>query len=373
MDHGTPSGTDDDGVGDRARPAVPKEQRALLCAALNKVATYHHMDDSAPYVFCAAVATSNRLDGSPLWGMVVGPSSGGKTEAVELVHAEITVNLDDVTTPGLLSWSKITRQRPRAVPVGALVRVGDRGLIAILDFSTVLTDDRGRRSDLFDTLRRVYDGHFERSLGNEDDTLRWEGRITILAACTSAIDNYSSHTDALGPRWVYLRPAARTAATRQAVIRRALRADAAVQKAAKAEAQDLAGRLISKAGDYAHTITLSDEMNTTIEDAATVACFGRASVPRDSHGKREIVGLPEVEEPPRVAKQLQMLHRCSLALGLTEEEAVAMTARSALDSMPAIRAMVLRAGGEGGAHDDGRHGAGDRDRLESGGPGAGGL
>ena len=33
----------------------------------------------------------------------------------------------------------------------------------------------------------------------------WEGRLTLIAAVTGVVDSYSSHGDALGPRWVYCR------------------------------------------------------------------------------------------------------------------------------------------------------------------------
>ena len=53
-----------------------------------------------------------------------------------------------------------------------------------------------------------------------------------------------------------------------------------------------------------------------LDDAARVGAIGRASVPRDGSWKREVDGLPSQEEPVRLAKQLHMLARCLLALGL---------------------------------------------------------
>ncbi|MGH8902903.1 MAG: hypothetical protein ACRDYA_14855 [Egibacteraceae bacterium] len=67
------------------------------------------------------------------------------------------------------------------------------------------TSDRGGRDQLFALLRRVYDGSATRDLGNAPSPLRWQGRMTFLAACTPAIDHYSSHADALGPRLLYWR------------------------------------------------------------------------------------------------------------------------------------------------------------------------
>jgi hypothetical protein len=48
--------------------------------------------------------------------------------------------------------------------------------------------------------------------------------MTFLAACTPAIDHYSSHADALGPRWLYWRLPDRNAATKTATGRKAIHA-----------------------------------------------------------------------------------------------------------------------------------------------------
>jgi len=326
-------------------PRFP-EQRKLLLRIMKTVEQYHVLDDPGALCFGLAVGASADLDGPPLWGMLVAPPSGGKTEAVELTHDVAVEHLDDVTVAGLLSWYHPSNGKGEAMPVGTLIRVGETGLITIADFSTVLKDSqrgRGGRDDLYSIFRRIFDGEVQRDLGNELRPLRWKGRVTFLAACTAVIDHFASHSDALGPRWLYFRPKARDRATRRAITHRALRVNASEQKAKKAVAQSLAGRLIRNAGPLASEATLDDTLMHQIGEAALVVCMGRASVPRDSYGEREINGPVEMEEPPRVAKQLLMQARCLIGLGLDDREAMAVMTRSAIDSMPAMRAGVLRA------------------------------
>jgi hypothetical protein len=93
--------------------------------------------------------------------------------------------------------------------------------------------------------------------------------------------------------------------------------------------------------EAAKDVTLSYELQEGIEDAAEVASRGRASVPRDSSWKREVEGRPEPEEPIRIAKQLGLLARVLLAIGLSDEEALSFVSRMALDSMPGLRRRVL--------------------------------
>jgi len=72
-----------------------------------------------------------------------------------------------------------------------------------------------------------------------------------------------------------------------------------------------------------------------------VAAVGRSVVPRSGYGAREIDGDPIVEEPMRLATQLILLHRGLLAMGMRDLEALRVTQRCALHSMPEIRRNVL--------------------------------
>jgi hypothetical protein len=210
------------------------------------------------------------------------------------------------------------------------------------DFSTVLaTSDRGGRDQLFALLRRVYDGQVTRDLGNAPVPLRWSGRLTLLAACTPAIDNYASHADQLGPRWLYYRLAAATSQAKRAASRKA-RLRSGQLATCRRQAAELTGRLVGAAHHTVGSTQLSPAAAEHLDDLAILCCYGRAVVPRNAYGRREIEGLAIVEEPPRLVAQLVLLARGLLALGLQEPAAVALCRRAALDSMPAVRRGLLQ-------------------------------
>ena len=96
------------------------ERRKELIGVLNEVAQYHLVDDPTASVFPMAVAVSNSLEGSPLWGMIVGPASGGKTEALGLIRDVVAEDVDDFTVPALLSWSRPSGKSIKVKPVGIL-------------------------------------------------------------------------------------------------------------------------------------------------------------------------------------------------------------------------------------------------------------
>jgi len=316
---------------------------ALLADFLDQMRTYVHLADHGHVVFALAVAVSSDLDGEPLWGMLVGPPSGGKSEAVKALDEIADEHVDDITGPALLSW--MPGKNPK--PAGILTRIPSRAFVSISDFSTVLaTSDRGGRDTLFALLRRAYDGHVVREVGNSPRPLTWTGRLTLLAAVTPAIDNFSSHTDALGPRWLYCRLPETDSTHKKATVRKRRKIEGLAEK--QAEAQRRASALVRAARRVVGDVELDDEMYDQLEDAAMLTCLGRAAVPRNAYGRREIDGIPIIEEPARITGQIVSLAKSLLALGVPRGEALALAGKCALDTVPQARLACLRqlAGGE---------------------------
>jgi hypothetical protein len=307
---------------------------------------YQALNDAGHIWFTLGVAVSAALTGDPLWGMPVGAPSSGKTEAIRLCDY-LAVFVDELTAASLLNWYSTGKGNNRKQePSGILLRMnkkqGERqGFLTIGDFSTVLAmSDRGSRDQLFANLRRVYDGHLSRDVANAPGPLVWEGRCTILAGCTSAIDNYSAHADQLGPRWVYYRLRSRAAKEKRDASRMK-RAKALEIESYRKRAQELARQVILDAREAAPGVVLPESFGDELDNMAIVACLGRGSVPRSGYGTRDIIGVPEVEEPPRLVGQLTLLAQSLRALGMDESDTLALCRRVALDSMPEVRRRVL--------------------------------
>jgi hypothetical protein len=324
-------------VDDEAEAPPVGSPAALLVEFLDQTRTYVHLTDHGHVVFSLAVAVSSDLDGEPLWGMLVGPPSGGKSEAVKALDQTADEHVDDITGPALLSW--MPGKNPK--PAGILTRIPSRAFVSISDFSTVLaTSDRGGRDTLFALLRRAYDGHVVREVGNSPRPLTWTGRLTLLAAVTPAIDNFSSHTDALGPRWLYCRLPETDSTHKKATVRKRRKIEGLAEK--QAEAQRLATALVRAARRVVADVELDDEMYDQLEDAAMLTCLGRAAVPRNAYGRREIDGIPIIEEPARITGQIVALAKSLLALGVSRGESLALAGKCALDTVPQARLACLR-------------------------------
>jgi hypothetical protein len=321
---------------------------AGLAAFITQLRAWLDLPDPAHVLLTLAAAVTRDLDGEPVWLLLVAVPSSGKTETVRLLDKRADGRLNEVTAAGLLGWTKGKESKPS----GVLARIGDRGLVTFGDLSSLLaTSDTGGRDAAFGILRRAYDGYVTRDISppgrpapGAAEQLSWAGRLTVVAAVTGAIDRYAVHADQLGPRWVYTRIAEPTTEAKQRATARARRGGLdAHRDTARKTAETLIAAAAARVPD-----DVPDDVFTVIADAALVTCWGRAAVPRHGYGRREIDGIPVVESPPRVVRQLHALARGLLALGLPDGYAAALARRVALDSMPEDRRAVLAAlsGGE---------------------------
>lgn len=317
----------------------PNARLEALQRLLDDLRTWQHLPDPTHVIAALAAAVTRTAAGEPVWLLLVAAPSSGKTEAVRILDDAADARLDEVTAAGLIGWG---RGKPPK-PTGVLTRIGSTALVTFGDLSTLLaTSDRGGRDQVFSLLRRVYDGHVVRDIstpaGSTADLLEWSGRLTVVGCVTGAIDRYTTHADQLGARWVYVRLPERKTEDKRAASALARRGGLAEARAA---ARKAAAALL--AATPQPDLNLHDDVAQVIEDAALVTAWGRAIVPRNGYGRREIEGVPVVEEPMRLVQQLGALAAGVRALGLPDQVAGIIARRVALDSMPEARRAVLAA------------------------------
>jgi hypothetical protein len=196
---------------------------------------------------------------------------------------------------------------------------------------------------MFGALRVIYDGRLYRSIGGQpaggSDELEWEGRLTLLAAATPAVDTHFSFEAALGERWLLFRlDEGEDARVRKRARYAIEREDVAPLRE---QAQTLAAALVHHARQRVAR-QLSDTSATTIVDAAFLAAHARTGVQFEGTGCYRVpIGYPTPEEPTRLAGQMSRLARCLVALGLEERLAVRIAIQAARDSIPLARRKAL--------------------------------
>jgi hypothetical protein len=323
--------------------ASPAAANVTLETVVTAVRGYMDISpDEADYLAVAlAVGVAAALkDEEPLWLLLVAASGSGKTEAIRLLRHVADKQVDELTRAGLLSWTP----GRTAKRTGLLTQIPAVALVTISDFSTVVTmGDHEARARMFGMLRVVYDGRVYRSIGGQTaagaDPLEWEGHLTLLGGATNAIDTHLSFEATLGERWLLFRlPESSSARARTRTLFSVDRERATVLRG---HAQELAGALVTESRTRIPT-HLNSRPKERLVDAAVFAAHARTGVQFEGSGKQRIpVGYPMPEEPMRLAGQLVRLARCLIALGVEEDQATAIAAKAACDSVPLARLRAL--------------------------------
>lgn len=111
-----------------------------------------------------------------------------------------------VTSDAALLSGVPRQNRTRDATGGLLRQVGDRGILAIKDVTSILSIDRNVRAGILAALREIHDGHWVRNVGSDGGkTLTWTGRIVVIGACTTAWDQAHGVIAAMGDRFVLVR------------------------------------------------------------------------------------------------------------------------------------------------------------------------
>jgi 5S rRNA maturation endonuclease (ribonuclease M5) len=301
-------------------------------------AHHEHGDLVALRATLASYQANVHLGGDPVWLGLVSGSSTGKTEtAGVLVDCPHVLVASTLTGEAALLSGVAQKDRAPGATGGLLRQLGDRGVLVLKDFTTVLSMHPDKRASILSALREVYDGRWSRDIGAEGGTrLEWKGKLGLVMCSTTAYDRAYGVIAVMGDRFVLLRldDDHRVEGTR-AALAGAERADEA--RAALAEAT--AGLL----GNEPPAPPL-EASGADLDQLAALADFvtlARSPVARDFKGEVDLVLDPE--GPYRFGKQLYALWRACGLLGLDADAAWQVAGRVARDSMPRLRWRVLDA------------------------------
>jgi hypothetical protein len=318
-----------------------RDNRQLLSTPLERtVARFRrhlHLPDPGALLAMLATVAANRLEGDPVWLVLVGPPGGGKSEllgslgGLEGVHAAATL-----TEAALLSGTP-KKEREDSAKGGLLRVIGESGIIVAKDLGSILSMNRDTRAALLAALREIYDGAWTRHVGTGGGlTLSWAGKVGLVAGCTPTIDRQHGVMGAMGERFILFRLPDVDSATQ---ARRAL--------AHAGKEQTMRNELAAAVGDLygaglADPQPLEKDDRERLVSLATLVVRCRSSVERDSYS-REVELIPDAEAPTRLVVVLARLLAGLDAIGASRDTAWPVITKAALDSIPAIRRDVITA------------------------------
>lgn len=282
-----------------------------------------------------AAAAVERLDGDPVWMLLVSGSGNAKTETVQALDGAGGIITSTISSQGALLSATSRKERATDATGGLLRKIGDRGLLVIKDVTSILSMSRDARAEVLGALREVYDGRWSRNVGTDGGrTLDWDGRIVVIGAVTTAWDRAHGVVSAMGDRFVLVRMDSHKG--RQAAGRRAIgnTGSEATMRAELSEAVCAVLNTVDGPG-----IDLTDHETDRLLAAADLVTLARTAVESDYQGNPEYAHDPEM--PTRFAKQLAQIVRGAVAVGLGRDEAMNLSIRCARDSMPPLRLSII--------------------------------
>jgi DNA-binding transcriptional ArsR family regulator len=284
-----------------------------------------------------AVAATNKLTGDPPWLMMISGSGNAKTETVNSVSGvEHTVAISTIASEGALLSA--VKKKNRSSTGGLLRQIGGAGILVIKDFTSIVSGDRKARAQILAALREIHDGKWDRSVGASGGlTISWVGRIICIAACTTAWDSAYSVLAVMGPRFVIIRSSARVGRT--AAGKRSVR-NAGAENMIRKEISQAVAALITDARLHPRDAHLTEDEEDKLIAAADIVTRARTGVEVDYQGN--VIDAHEPEMPTRFSKQLVLIFRGALSIGIGRGTAMTLALRCARDSIPPIRLSVLK-------------------------------
>jgi len=270
---------------------------------------YMEDEDILDVIMAASITNVMQL-GQPVWLVIIGAPSSGKTQYIApLEYAQpagkqIIHEITDITPNTFLSGS-LGKKSSEFEP-SLLKRIGDHGILLFPDLTALFSKETQTLHEILGQLRHIYDGHLTKLTGNQEP-ISWKGKLGIIGASTASLYRHFEEIADMGERFMYYRM-------------KPYDIDKAVDKSL---GRTLYGRALDEhigelykeyIGDviqaHAADPVFSEEDNRKIKEMAKLASVIRTSV-HTNERTQEVDRIPEPEMPMRTALQLR-----GLALGM---------------------------------------------------------
>lgn len=319
--------------------------KSLIHALASRVQDYLYFPTPDPLYVVLGTVAANMMKGVPVWVMLIGPPSSGRTILLEMLADLPRIHIiGAIKSPSALLSGVPRKERSKQATGGILRQIGAHGMMVMKDFTSMLSMAREPLGEAIGALRETFDGRYSRPLGSDGGmVLEWKGRIGFLAACTPAIDRHSALIGDLGERWVYYRYSetdgyGETIKALGITDPETMMSDLRDLVTSFIDALDL----VWDDGGTERRSLDKHEMDR-LYAMGSLVCAARSTVPRDTYNHNEVSDVASREAPPRMAGELGQLYLGLEKIGIEEAERWRIVGKIALDSVRQVRVLTVLA------------------------------
>lgn len=170
-----------------------------------EIEKYQYFEDMniIDVALASIIATRLKL-GDPVWLVIIGPSSGGKSQILRplaLTDTKFLHRIDDLTENTFLSGMKLGGDKDASL----LTRIGKQGMIVMSDLTVLFSKAKETRATILSQFRMIYDGEMVKFSGTSDKPITWKGYLGIIAGSTPSIYAHFEEVADMGERFIYYR------------------------------------------------------------------------------------------------------------------------------------------------------------------------
>jgi hypothetical protein len=306
------------------------ENREKLDKIGEKFKEWLHVDDLSLLHTLLAVKVSHQLDGDPIWLMVIGPSSGGKSEYMRAMKLDNEIKIDDLTPRTFVTAYRVGDSGDRQQLAERLANK----IWYLPDLSIMMSKHSDERSQILSDMRMIYDGEIVKEYGTKERIEIQCPNNTLICSSTPSIDRTMLEDQLLGTRFITYRLPKQDRHGIMKVI------DINEERIPlMRENLNMAVKEYMSTVEI-HPIKLTPLENQNLQLLANMTTLLRTAVDYDRSGEPANIAYPE--EPGRVYKQLKKLYQSYKIIGLTADESIKHIRKVCIDNINPVRIRLLK-------------------------------
>ena len=171
-----------------------------------EIEKYQYFEDTNIIDVSLASIISTRMKlGDPIWLVIIGPSSGGKSQILRplaLTDKKFLHRIDDLTENTFLSGMNIGKGKGEP---SLLTRIGEHGILVMSDLTVLFSKSDELMATILSQFRMIYDGEMVKHSGSKGKEISWKGSLGIIAGSTPSIYSHFEKVSDMGERFIYYR------------------------------------------------------------------------------------------------------------------------------------------------------------------------